>query len=442
MTVSKRFSAALRDDLPNSRNFSSTSESLNESEIFSDVCIRQPWHVDLEKEDSSEVLDLDYFGYELEAKGAFLEEKAKPVEIKEKTVSKAESSTVDWLLNACIEHCASTSSGFSGDQLANSILEVVKSCEGETLQSRLFDLIGENGFSLLMEVMQRHDTLKGVSETMIQEAISKLNDTEQAPSTRPLPPPATAQGPRIVGAASIQTDSEIAAARKQRKLDRKAFKAAQKGEESEESPRWIVEAQQDPNYLQRIHEAALRQNAEQEISSSSALIKEFGMLKGGFVTDSGLKTALPKGTVRTQHKSYEKVFIPAAKKDPSNEEERIPISQLDSIGQKAFQGIERLNRLQTSLFQDAYYSSENLLVCAPTGAGKTNVAMLTIAREVSQRFIRWKDSGASADTLFTDFKIIYVAPMKALAQEVVAVRCYFLFFISHGVEIFSTASPT
>jgi len=28
------------------------------------------------------------------------------------------------------------------------------------------------------------------------------------------------------------------------------------------------------------------------------------------------------------------------------------------------------------------YSNENLLVCAPTGAGKTNIAMITVLREV------------------------------------------------------------
>ena len=30
----------------------------------------------------------------------------------------------------------------------------------------------------------------------------------------------------------------------------------------------------------------------------------------------------------------------------------------------------------------AYYTSENLLIAAPTGAGKTNIAMLTVLREI------------------------------------------------------------
>jgi replicative superfamily II helicase len=35
-----------------------------------------------------------------------------------------------------------------------------------------------------------------------------------------------------------------------------------------------------------------------------------------------------------------------------------------------------LNRIQSKVFPAAYHSAENILVCAPTGAGKTNIAML------------------------------------------------------------------
>lgn len=34
------------------------------------------------------------------------------------------------------------------------------------------------------------------------------------------------------------------------------------------------------------------------------------------------------------------------------------------------------------VFDIAYHTNENMLVCAPTGAGKTNVAMLTVVREI------------------------------------------------------------
>ncbi|PRD19809.1 UNVERIFIED_CONTAM: Ascc3 [Trichonephila clavipes] len=53
-----------------------------------------------------------------------------------------------------------------------------------------------------------------------------------------------------------------------------------------------------------------------------------------------------------------------------------------------------------------------MLVCAPTGAGKTNVAMLTILREIKNNIV----NGVLEKN---KFKIVYVAPMKALAAEMV-----------------------
>ncbi len=49
-----------------------------------------------------------------------------------------------------------------------------------------------------------------------------------------------------------------------------------------------------------------------------------------------------------------------------------------------------------------------------TGAGKTNIAMLTILNEVRRHY-----DAQNGILLNTDFKIIYVAPMKALASEMV-----------------------
>ena len=54
------------------------------------------------------------------------------------------------------------------------------------------------------------------------------------------------------------------------------------------------------------------------------------------------------------------------------------------VGQMGFQGMKQLNRIQSIVFDAAYNTNENLLICAPTGAGKTNVAMLTILREIKQ----------------------------------------------------------
>lgn len=46
--------------------------------------------------------------------------------------------------------------------------------------------------------------------------------------------------------------------------------------------------------------------------------------------------------------------------------------------------MKRLNRIQSLVFETAYNTNENLLICAPTGAGKTNIAMLTVLHEIRQ----------------------------------------------------------
>lgn len=79
---------------------------------------------------------------------------------------------------------------------------------------------------------------------------------------------------------------------------------------------------------------------------------------------------------------------------------------------KVFGDIQYLNQLQTQVKDIAFDTDENMLVCAPTGAGKTNVALLAILREFDKTFDRvTKRAG--------DFKIVYISPLKALATEIV-----------------------
>lgn len=77
-----------------------------------------------------------------------------------------------------------------------------------------------------------------------------------------------------------------------------------------------------------------------------------------------------------------------------------------------FEGYKQLNLIQSMVYKAAYLSNENMLICAPTGAGKTNTAMMAIARAISQNIL----PDGSVDK---NLKIIYVAPMKALASEMV-----------------------
>ena len=84
----------------------------------------------------------------------------------------------------------------------------------------------------------------------------------------------------------------------------------------------------------------------------------------------------------------------------------MPIANLPKWAQPAFEGFKELNRIQSRLYKTALESDENLLLCAPTGAGKTNVALLSILHEIGKHINM--DGTINID----DFKIIYIAPMR------------------------------
>lgn len=81
---------------------------------------------------------------------------------------------------------------------------------------------------------------------------------------------------------------------------------------------------------------------------------------------------------------------PAALAHPAGEK-LVEISSLPEWAQPGFKGMKSLNRIQSRVCEMALYSSENMLVCAPTGAGKTNVAMLTMLHEIGLH--RWELRG-------------------------------------------------
>lgn len=48
-----------------------------------------------------------------------------------------------------------------------------------------------------------------------------------------------------------------------------------------------------------------------------------------------------------------------------------------------FTGIKKLNKIQSKVCGHTLNTNKNMLVCAPTSAGKTNIALLSILRVVS-----------------------------------------------------------
>lgn len=103
------------------------------------------------------------------------------------------------------------------------------------------------------------------------------------------------------------------------------------------------------------------------------------------------QVSIPEDAQRRNDSVKEEIVIPhTSTAPPPVGENCIKISELDDIAQVAFQRTTHLNRIQSVVFDAAYYSNENLLISAPTGAGKTNIAMLTVLHEIKNNI---SDSG-------------------------------------------------
>ncbi|KAG1753916.1 Sec63-domain-containing protein [Suillus paluster] len=185
-----------------------------------------------------------------------------------------------------------------------------------------------------------------------------------------------------------------------------------------------------PQDVRRRMEETLRANASRPLFTGMAqeapevlphVYSSSSVVQGGLLSQFGSKYVLPLGTTRHNYEEYEEVIIPPAKVVPPKESERlILVSELDELAKGSFPGYSSLNRIQSIVFPTAYGSNENILVCAPTGAGKTDVAMLTILRVLNQHRSPISPSSPLHSSINrSTFQIIYVAPMKALASEIV-----------------------
>eukprot|EP00956_Cyclotella_meneghiniana_P043106 scaffold253032_cov96-Cyclotella_meneghiniana.AAC.4 len=153
------------------------------------------------------------------------------------------------------------------------------------------------------------------------------------------------------------------------------------------------------------------------------------VFRDGNHTMTNKKCDLPDKSWRAMKPGYEEVHVPAVRSIPPAGEKLVPIEELPEWTHDAFKGMKSLNRVQSKMADVALKTSENILLCAPTGAGKTNVAMLSILNVLGQYRKEEKDNDAEEGGVkeskhegmfdLSSFKIIYVAPMKALVQEVV-----------------------
>lgn len=266
----------------------------------------------------------------------------------------------DWLRQTC-QQFAQSRAGIDAEDVYQQILSVLASDSSEDqLQMALADILGFDDLDFVIEIIGHR-----------QELLAK---------------------PRITRAngvlASLQTKREREAALRQQDYDHKSASLAPALNRGEEQLPHVYKSHSTGNTLDA----------------------------------AGRKYALPLGSSRMEHEKYEGYSIPAAKVGTlATGQKLVQVNDMDGLCRRTFKGYKSLNRMQSLLYGIAYKTSENMLICAPTGAGKTDAAMLTILHAISKNISPdpFEEPDASEFIVqVDDFKVVYVAPMKALAAEV------------------------
>lgn len=285
---------------------------------------------------------------------------------------------LQWLRDACNKIVKGSSSQLPRDELAMAICRVLDSEKpGDEIAGDLLDLVGDNGFEIVQDIISHRKELVDA----IRHGMLMLKTQKMPTNTQPRMP---SYGTQV----TVQMESE----RQINKLRRKEEKRNRRGAD------YGLEDDLSATSFSTLIQASEKKNLFDDLIGSG----------------EGAVTALPQGTVRKHYKGYEEVKIPPTPTAPMKPGEKlIEINELDEFAQAAFHGYKSLNRIQSRIYHTTYHTNENILVCAPTGAGKTNIAMIAVLHEIGQHF---KDGYLHKD----EFKIVYIAPMKALAAEVTA----------------------
>lgn len=282
---------------------------------------------------------------------------------------------------------------------------VKKITNSHNIQNDLFDMLGCDHLDFIEYIIEHRKMI--ISTYANTQKMTKKSQT-------------IAQRPPISSQVIVQSEEEKQLCKQVRKEEKKWNKMANKRDAKSD----IEESKIDPIALRLLRQEALTASCKpifptkntlergtQEqfrfVFDSKASIKQTSVV-------SGKKLLLAEDVKRKSDNLCEEVHIPIPKQEVIDVEiNPVLISSLDEIGQMAFSGVKSLNKIQSIVFDAAYNTNENLLICAPTGAGKTNVAMLTVVHQLKQNI---KDGLLQK----SQFKIIYIAPMKALAAEMTA----------------------
>ena len=343
-------------------------------------------------------------------------------------------SNYEWLRLQCDSHTTlNPDFPLVSEELFNEILKIVSNNDVDSIQMKLFDLFGEDGFEFMIVIMENLSKIKSIDQCNDSNIIKYTEDDtmechvdfeeyDLAP-TQPL------ERYRQF----TELEYENLSVNQKRKIEQKEKIMLEKAineskaysnefeainchagdKESSVTTDWLQKVGFSEDFLLQERALGLQKGKTTALSSCDDWFNN--LAPNGTLEYHEKKSSLPPGSTRKSETGYEEIFTPAGKRlPPPTESESVYINQLEPWAQKAFIGTKKLNRIQSIVYSCAYNSIENMLICAPTGAGKTNIAMLTFLQLVKQYTMM---DGAIDKAAI---KAVYIAPMKALAQEVVA----------------------
>ncbi|KAJ2656903.1 activating signal cointegrator 1 complex subunit 3 [Coemansia sp. RSA 1200] len=354
----------------------------------------------------------------------------------------------EWLLSSCRAVVAGSDIGDGGsdeaaEALCTEVFSVLRAGRSDAdIQGQLLELVGFDNVDLLSTLVSQRNE---IVETIVREA-------DYSRISRGLKSRGGRLGPGTQGAV-VRSQRDIAIEKEmlkmQRKSRRKAAAAAgtqssggrsgssSDGQENTAAAAQILGFAVD---LKRARERQLTHRAPEVLRPESHETRfphvyttgAAGRVGGNMLSMFGSKYALPVGTTRDEFADHEEITIPVSTAAPrAQTEQPVRIETMDPLCGYTFRKYSSLNRIQSIIFPTAYGTNENILLSAPTGAGKTDVALLTILRTISQYCTPppkdaagWNGGDTSAGppefaVAKSEFKIVYIAPMKALAAEVV-----------------------
>ncbi|KAM4695371.1 activating signal cointegrator 1 complex subunit 3 [Discoglossus pictus] len=300
------------------------------------------------------------------------------------------------------------------EDLCNTLFEMLASEKtNDELQNELFEFLGPEGLEFIAVLLQQRHTI-------VEKSLSWPNNKSRSFQEQCKRNPGENTKPNYGCQVTVQSEQEKHLMKQYRREEKRNAKREKRvGEDGEVFGDGLTCF--DPKELRMQREQALSNARIMPVLGKE--INYWERVRYPHVYDShaeamktsafigGAKLLLPEGIQRENNKMYEEVKIPVVEQMPIGIEEKpVYIKDLDEIGQVVFKGVKRLNRIQSIVFETAYNTNENMLICAPTGAGKTNIAMLTVLHVIRQNI---QQGVIKKD----EFKIVYVAPMKALAAE-------------------------